>query len=84
MELFLRLLKYLKPYLPKLSIAVAAIIIYALFSSISIWMVGPLFDLIFYPEKAAKEIVSSTTIPELPVDDYEFTTTIKEKLSRVS
>lgn len=81
MELFLRLLKYLKPYLPKLSIAVAAVIIYALFSSISIWMVGPLFDLIFYPEKAAKEIVSSATISEIPVDDYEFTTTIKEKMS---
>ena len=79
MELFLRLLKYLKPYISKLSIAIVALIIYAFFSSVTIWMIGPLFDLIFYPEKVIKVDVSSTA-SELPLSEYEFTDSIKEKM----
>ena len=79
--MFFRLLSYLKPYVPKLSIAVLAIIVYALFSSVSIWMIGPLFNLIFYPQDAVEQVVVSP-IDALPLESgSDYTSDLKSKMS---
>ena len=79
--MFIRLLAYLKPYVPKLSITVVAIIIYAIFSSISIWMVGPLFNLIFYPQDMTEQVVTSTVSPQPSEGDPGFAYNLKTKMS---
>lgn len=64
MHLYIRLLSYLKPYIRKLGVSVAALIVFALFSSASIWMIGPLFNIIFYPDKMT-EVTTSSKLGEL-------------------
>ena len=79
--MFIRLLSYLKPYIPKLSITVVAIIIYAIFSSISIWMVGPLFNLIFYPQDAMEQVVTTPTATLSSEKETEFASDLKSRMS---
>ena len=81
MQLYLRLLSYLKPYIPKLGISVVALIVYALFSSASIWMIGPLFNLIFSPDKMSKESVSSNINQLTEINNIQFTEGLKNNLN---
>ncbi len=78
--MFIRLLSYLKPYIPKLSIAIAAIMIYAIFSSLSIWMVGPLFNLIFYPQENTEQVLPSTIIESPMGNDISIASDLKTKM----
>ena len=81
MHLYIRLLSYLKPYIPKLGISIVALIIFAIFSSASIWMIGPLFNLIFYPDKMT-EVETSSTFGELnDIADIENAQGLKTQLS---
>jgi len=80
MSLYIRLLAYLKPYIPKLGISVAALIVFALFSSATIWMIGPLFNLIFYPDKMTEESVSSNIGQISKFNDIEMTEGLKNDL----
>lgn len=56
--MYFRVISYLKPYWKHLLIAIVFMVIFAIFSSISIWLVGPMFNILFYPEKM--ETVSGT------------------------
>ena len=79
--MFIRLLSYLKPYAAKLSITVVAIIVYAIFSSLSIWMVGPLFNLIFYPQNMTEQVVTNP-ISSLPLEsESNFAFDLKSKIN---
>ena len=79
--MFIRLLSYLKPYAAKLSITVVAIIVYAIFSSLSIWMVGPLFNLIFYPQNMTEQVVTNP-ISSLPLEsESDFAFDLKSKIN---
>ena len=79
--MFIRLLSYLKPYIPKLSITVVAIIIYAIFSSLSIWMIGPLFNLIFYPQDTIEQVVTAPTATLSAEKETEFVSDLKSRMS---
>ena len=79
--MFIRLLSYLKPYIPKLSITIVAIIVYAIFSSISIWMIGPLFNLIFYPQDMTEQVVTSPIDSLSSESDSDFALDLKVKMS---
>jgi len=81
MHLYIRLLSYLKAYIPKLGVSIFALIVFALFSSASIWMIGPLFNLIFYPDKMT-EVSTTSTLGELTdFTNIEMTKGLKTQVS---
>ena len=81
MNLYIRLLAYLKPYIPKLGVSIVALIVFAIFSSASIWMIGPLFNLIFYPDKMT-ELETSSKLGEIgEIVEMEITQGLKTQLN---
>jgi len=54
--------------------------VYAIFSSVSIWMVGPLFNLIFYPQENIEQVAPATITETLVADDISIATDLKTKM----
>jgi len=78
--LYIRLLSYLKPYISKLSVAIASVLVYAIFSSISIWMVGPLFNIIFNPQENTEQVNPSIISESVISNDLSITSDLKTKM----
>lgn len=64
-ETYRRILRYVRPYWKHLSVSVVCTVLFSLFSGVSIYLVIPLLDTLFYQQGAA-EVVQSVPGPQLP------------------
>jgi len=54
-----RFLRYIRPYIPQLTVSVTATLIYVLLSAMLIWMIGPLVNTLFGGSGGAWDVASS-------------------------
>ncbi len=55
MKTYLRVLRYLKPYLPQVGLSMLFMVVFSLLNSFGIVMIGPFLDALFAPEPVAVE-----------------------------
>lgn len=65
MKLYLRLLKYIKPYISWLIVSIFCMVIFAVLSSVSIWMIAPFLGTLFSVDMPQ---VNQTTSVQAPAD----------------
>jgi subfamily B ATP-binding cassette protein MsbA len=61
MNVFLRLVKYVKPYWKALTLGLIASLLYVAFNSTSMWLSASFLEVIFSPEKHSKQIEQTTS-----------------------
>src|SRR5262245_10384830 len=61
MRTYLRLLKYLRPYRARFTVAVGCMVVYALMTALALGMMGPFMQVLF--ERSGQDTVQSLALP---------------------
>lgn len=72
MKIYIRLLKYLKPYRGRMLLSVVCMICFAVFSSFSVWMIAPFLDTLFSGNTFFGSTEIAETIKKSPETQVSF------------
>ncbi|NOX37137.1 MAG: ABC transporter ATP-binding protein [Calditrichaeota bacterium] len=78
-ELYLRILSYLKPYIPQILLVVLFNFLFVIFNTLSVWMVAPFINTLFKETPAVEQTVEK---PENPARIWNLNQWLKEKTAR--
>ncbi len=99
MEIFLRIIKYVKPFWKHLSLAIVAIFLFALMNGLSIYLTMPLLDTLFEQNQKVEEvnvsqvgdtssmpdwITNSIDFVKISFEDYALSGTVEDVLLKIS